>query len=121
LAGATARVSARATGVFTEGHQRFWDTARRKAGEDRDGTKALIGGAAAAPHPSHRGGARRDRRSGGPAGRCDPDLVAVEVPVDTWTVDGPPRWVPDVPGGRLGVDDRPVPLDGYDDLLQPRA
>ena len=55
------------------------------------------------------------------AGRCDPDLVAVEVPVDTWTVDGPPRWVPDVPGGRLGVDDRPVPLDGYDDLLQPRA
>ena len=30
------------TGVFTDGHQRFWDTARRKAG-DRDGTKALIG------------------------------------------------------------------------------
>ena len=43
MAGATALVSARATGVFTEGHQRFWDTARRKAGEDRDGTKALIG------------------------------------------------------------------------------
>ena len=30
------------TGVFTKGHQRFWDTARRKAG-DRDGTKALTG------------------------------------------------------------------------------
>ena len=28
--------------MFTGGHQRFWDTARRKAG-DRDGTKALIG------------------------------------------------------------------------------
>ena len=42
LAGATALVSARATGVFTDGHQPFWDTARRKAG-DRDGTKALTG------------------------------------------------------------------------------
>ena len=32
LAGATALASARAAGAFTDGHQRFWDTARRKAG-----------------------------------------------------------------------------------------
>jgi len=51
LAGATALVSARATDVFTDRHQLFWDTARRKAG-DRDGTKALIGVLLAAPHPA---------------------------------------------------------------------
>jgi hypothetical protein len=38
------------------------------------------------------------------------------------TVLGHRTPVPDVPGGRPGVDDRPVPtLDGYDDLLQARA
>ena len=57
-------VSARATGVFTDGHQRFWDTARRKAG-DRDGTKALIGVLLLHRTLPTRGGARRDRRSGG--------------------------------------------------------
>jgi hypothetical protein len=50
--------------VFTGGHQRFWDTARRKAG-DRDGTKALIGVLLLHRTLAHRGGARRDRRSGG--------------------------------------------------------
>jgi hypothetical protein len=113
LAGATALVSARATGVFTDGHQRFWDTARRKAG-DRDCAKALIGvlllhrtlpteavlaGIDAAvrrrpvrSQPGRRRGARRHLDSGRPA-----------------------AVVPDVPSA-AGVDDRPVPtLDRYDE------
>jgi len=77
LAGATALVSARATGVFTDEHQRFWDTARRKAG-DRDGTKALIG--VLLLHrtlPAEAVPAGIDAAVA--AGRCDPDLVAVEA------------------------------------------
>jgi transposase len=41
MAGSTALVRARAGGVFTESHQRFWDIARRRLG-DAAGTKALI-------------------------------------------------------------------------------
>ena len=41
LPGATALARARAGGVFTDAHQRFWDIARRRLG-DRDGTRALI-------------------------------------------------------------------------------
>jgi len=114
LAGATALVSARATGVFTDGHQRFWDTAR-KAG-DRDGTKALIG--VLLLHrtlPTEAVLAGIDAAVA--AGRCDPDLVAVEARrhLDSGR---PAAVVPDVPAA-AGVDDRPVPtLDGYDDLLQ---
>ena len=40
--GATALAAARASGVFTSDHQRFWDTARRRLG-DSAGTRALIG------------------------------------------------------------------------------
>jgi hypothetical protein len=115
LAGATALVSARATGVFTDGHQRFWDTARRKAG-DRDGTKALIG--VLLLHrtlPTEAVLAGIDAAVA--AGRCDPDLVAVEARrhLDSGR---PAAVVPDVPAA-AGVDDRPVPtLDGYDDLLE---
>jgi len=111
-------VSARATGVFTDGHQRFWDTARRKAG-DRDGTKALIG--VLLLHrtlPTEAVLAGIDAAVA--AGRCDPDLVAVEARrhMDSGR---PPAVVPDVPAA-AGVDDRPVPtLDGYDDLLEAEA
>ena len=118
LAGATALVSARATGVFTDGHQRFWDTARRKAG-DRDGTKALIG--VLLLHrtlPTEAVLAGIDAAVA--AGRCDPDLVAVEARrhLDSGR---PAAVVPDVPAA-AGVDDRPVPtLDGYDDLLEAGA
>jgi hypothetical protein len=58
---------------------------------DRDGTKALIG--VLLLHrtlPTEVVLAGIDAAVA--AGRCDPDLVAVEVPVDTWTMDGPPRW-----------------------------
>ena len=42
MPGATALATARADDTFTASHQRFWDTARRRAG-DSAGTKALIG------------------------------------------------------------------------------
>ncbi len=42
LAGATALVTARRSGSFTPGHQKFWDAARASLG-DREGTRALIG------------------------------------------------------------------------------
>ncbi len=41
LAGASALVHARRTGAFTATHQRFWDLAKKKLG-DQDGTRALI-------------------------------------------------------------------------------
>jgi transposase len=41
LPNATALARARASGVFTATHQRFWDVARQRLG-DRDGTRALI-------------------------------------------------------------------------------
>jgi len=42
MAGATALVAARASGTFTDAHQRFWDKARHQLG-DGAGTRALIG------------------------------------------------------------------------------
>ena len=42
MAGASALVAARASGVFTPTHQRFWDKARHQLG-DGAGTRALIG------------------------------------------------------------------------------
>lgn len=41
LPGSTCLAQARATGAFTAGHQRYWDTARRRLG-DGAGTRALI-------------------------------------------------------------------------------
>ena len=89
------------TGVFTDGHQRFWDTARRKAG-DRDGTKALIG--VLLLHrtlPTEAVLAGIDAAVA--AGRCDPDLVAVEARrhLDSGR---PAAVVPDVPAaaGAIG-------------------
>jgi transposase len=41
LPGATALGQARASGAFTETHDRFWSAARRRLG-DKDGTRALI-------------------------------------------------------------------------------
>ncbi len=41
LVSSTPLARARASGAFTDTHQRFWDQARRRLG-DRDGTKALI-------------------------------------------------------------------------------
>ena len=41
MLGATALVQARQAGTFTQAHQRFWDTVRRRHG-DQAGTRALI-------------------------------------------------------------------------------
>jgi transposase len=41
LAGASALVRARQTGAFSDTHQRFWDLAKKKLG-DQDGTRGLI-------------------------------------------------------------------------------
>ena len=51
LAGSTALAAARASGVFTGDHQRFWETARRRLG-DGSGTRALIGALLVASHPA---------------------------------------------------------------------
>jgi transposase len=44
FAGSTPLAAARASGMFTVDHQRFWENARRRLG-DGPGTRALIGGA----------------------------------------------------------------------------
>ncbi len=115
FAGATALVAARAAGTFTDGHQRFWDAARRKAG-DRDGTKALIGVLLL-----HRTLPTEAVLAGMAAalagGRCEPDLVAVEA--RRYLDNG--RGAPPVPAASAGVpaEERPVPtLQGYDELLE---
>ena len=62
---------------FTDAHQRFWDDRPPQAG-DRDGTRALIG--VLLLHrtlPTRRCIAGMTPRW--PAGRCDPDLVAVQA------------------------------------------
>ena len=120
FAGATALVAARTEGAFTEGHQRFWDTARRKAG-DRDGTRALIG--VLLLHrtlPADAVLAGIDAAIA--AGRYDPDLVAVEARryLDAGRL-AAASPIP-VPAAASVVDERPVPtLHGYDELLQARA
>jgi len=74
LAGATALVSARATDVFTDGHQRFWGH-RTPQGRGRDGTKALIGVLLAAPHPAPPEAVLAGIDAAvAPAGRAIPDL-----------------------------------------------
>ncbi len=113
LPGATALVSARASGVFTEAHQRFWDTARRRLG-DGAGTRALIGVLllhrtlpAAAVIAGLTAAARLDS--------VDPDLVAVEAR----RADHPGPAVPIAPVVPVGVGgERSVPsLTGYDQLF----
>jgi hypothetical protein len=115
FAGATALVAARAAGTFTDQHQRFWDAARRKAG-DRDGTKALIG--VLLLHrtlPTDAVLAGMDAALAG--GRCEPDLVAVEA--RRYLDNG--RGAPPVPAtsAEVPIDERPLPtLQGYDELLE---
>jgi len=111
LAGATALVSARATDVFTDRHQLFWDTARRKAG-DRDGTKALIGVLLAAPHPAPPEAVLAGIDAAvAPPDRCDPDLGRGRGARRHLDRGRPAAVVPDVPA-TAGVDDRPVPTAG---------
>jgi transposase len=120
LAGATALVTARAAGAFTAAHQRFWDAARRQAG-DRDGTRALIGVLLlhrTLPAPAVLAGIDAALA----AGRYDPDLVAVEARRHQASTVHRAAPAPVPPTAAVPVDQRPLPtLHGYDDLLQAGA
>ena len=112
MPGATALVQARQAGTFTDAHQRFWDTARRRD-TDQAGTRALIEVLLAhrrLPHDS----IVTALNAANHAGIVDPAVVIVEARRHT-----DQRQPADViPIGALTRYDRPVPsLDVYDQLL----
>jgi len=112
LPGATALVQARQSGTFTQAHQRFWDAARRRHG-DQGGTRALIEVLLAhrrLPTQSIVTALQAANRTG----IVDPAVVTVEARRHTDT-----RPPPDViPIGALTRYDRPVPaVTVYDQLL----
>jgi hypothetical protein len=110
LPGSTALAQARAAGVFTATHQRFWDTARARLG-DGAGTRALIGVLLLhrrMPSSAVLGGIAAALA----VESCDPEVVAIEA--RRLAAARPPATV--VPIGV--VDTRPTPtLAGYDALL----
>jgi transposase len=112
LPAATALVQARTAGTFTRTHQRFWDAARRKLG-DQGGTRALIDvllehrRLPAESIVAALGAANR-------AGIIDPAVIAVEARRHADT--RPPADV--IPIGVLARYDRPAPnVSVYDQLL----
>jgi len=112
LPGATALIQARALGTFTETHQRFWDTARRRLG-DQGGTRALI-----EVLLQHRRLPTQAivtaLEAANHAGITDPTVVIVEARRHT---DRRPRGDV-IPIGALSRYDRPAPSIGaYDQLL----
>ena len=112
FAGSTPLAAARASGMFTVDHQRFWENARRRLGDGR-GTRALIGVLLL-----HRTLPAEAVIAGMQAAlsldSCDPDLVAVEARRSHHREPPPLLSVPT--GKDLG--DRPAPsLAGYDELL----
>lgn len=114
LAGATALAAARASGVFTAAHQRFWDVARRALG-DGAGTRALIG-----VLMLHRALPAAAVTAGMTAalalGRLEPDLVAVEARRHLDGA-GAPALLSIRPEA-AEADRRPTPgLADYDELL----
>jgi len=116
LLGATALVQARQVGTFTPAHQRFWDTARRRGG-DQDGTRALIDVLLAhrrLPHHS----IIEALHAANQVGIVDPTVVIVEA--RRHADQRPPADV--VPIGVLARYDRPAPTVGtYDQLLTGEA
>ena len=124
LPGATALVTARASGLFTDTHERFWAAARRQHGDSR-GTRLLI-----SVLLLHRALPREAVLAGMDAAlrleRLDADLVAVEARRHLEPVkpskhrDSGPAG--DVENGQAVVGERPPPsLLGYDTLLAPAA
>jgi hypothetical protein len=113
LAGATALVAARASGTFTQTHQRFWDAARRALG-DGPGTRVLIAALLlhrTLPAVAVIAGMQAALR----AKRFDPNLLAVDARhhVDT----ARPVAAVTTPAGLL-AQARPAPsLHSYDELL----
>lgn len=112
MLGATALVQARGAGTFTEAHQRFWDTARRRLG-DQAGTRALIEVLLQhrrLPHDS----IVTALDAANTAGITDPTVVIVEA--RRHTDQKQPAEV--IPIGGLARYDRPAPsLGAYDQLL----
>jgi hypothetical protein len=117
LAGATALVTARASGAFTPAHQRFWDAARRGLG-DGPGTRALVGVLLL-----HRTMSIAAVSAGMDAAvsisNFDADLVAVEARRSLLATITPiPVHVPASAGPAAAIG-RPAPsLTGYDQLLK---
>lgn len=109
---ATALARARASGAFSETHDRFWTAARRRLG-DRDGTKALI-----EVLLSHRTMPAHAVITGMNAALAvdsvDPAVVAIEA---RRAAEG--STTPALPMGELARFDRPKPtVAHYDDLLE---
>jgi transposase len=112
LLGATALVQARQAGTFTPAHQRFWDRARRRHG-DQAGTRALIEillQHRRLPTPAIVTALDAANRTG----ITDPAVVIVEARRHT-----DQRPLPEmIPIGALARYDRPVPtVTVYDQLL----
>lgn len=114
LPGSIALAQARASGAFTQTHERFWAEARRRSG-DGAGTRALC--KVLLLHrsmPAELVVAGIDAALA--AGSVDPEVVAIEA---RQARDGGHR--PDavvIPIGHARGAERPTPvLDGYDDLL----
>ncbi len=117
LAGATALVSARASGVFTPVHQRFWDAARRHLG-DGPGTRALVG--VLLLHRTMPAAAvSAGMNAAVSMSNFDADLVAVEARRSMLATITPiPVPLPATAGPAAAID-RPVPsLADYDQLLK---
>ncbi len=112
MLGATALVQARQAGTFTGAHQRFWDLARRRGG-DQAGTRALIEVLLAhrrLPHDS----IVTALDTANTAGITDPTVVIVEA--RRHADQRQPAAV--IPIGGLARYDRPTPdVTVYDQLL----
>ena len=111
LPGATALAQARAAGVFTTTHQRYWDAARRALG-DTAGTKALIEVLLA-----HRS-VPADALLGAMSTAVDNDLLDPQVVLIEARRHAAAAVAPVIPIGALARYDRPAPsLADYDELL----
>lgn len=111
LPGATALAQAKACGVFTQTHQRYWDAARRERG-DAGGTRALIEVLLA--HRTLPAAALQIAMGKATdAGLLDPQVVLIDARRHAGG-----QVAPVIPIGALARYDRPTPtLTGYDDLL----
>lgn len=110
LPGATALAQARRSGVFTAGHQAYWDAARTAKG-DTTGTRWLIEVLLAhRSHPAAALTAATDRAVA--SGALDPHVVIIDARRGATPI------APVVPIAALARYDRQTPtLVDYDDLL----
>jgi hypothetical protein len=111
LAGATALAQAKAAGVFTQTHQRYWDAVRQARG-DTAGTKALVEILLA--HRTQPAAALIAAMDTAVASMTlDPQVVLIEARRHTAR-----HPAPVIPIAELDRYDRPPPcLTGYDELL----